>query len=79
MRAEHQQIARSRGLDPETAVWVDTAADLPYQPYAAELARKGLRIRRQDGSLVDVTELSPTLAVLSKRIAVERVYWLDPE
>ena len=74
---ERERIAANNGLDPKTAVWLDTAADVPYRPYAPDLARKGLRIRRADGSLVDVTELSPTLAALSQRVAVERVYWLE--
>jgi HD superfamily phosphohydrolase len=77
-QAERQESARKQGLDIETAVWIDTAADVPYRPYAPDLARKGLRIRRRDGSLVDVTELSPTLAALSERVAVQRLYWLDP-
>lgn len=75
--AEREKIAVDNGLDPATAVWLDTAADVPYRPYAPDLARKGLRIRRADGSLVDVTELSPTIAALSQRVAVERVYWLE--
>jgi HD superfamily phosphohydrolase len=77
VQEERARIAIESGLDPGTAVWLDTAADVPYRPYAPDLARKGLRIRRSDGSLVDVTELSPTIAALSKRVAVERVYWLD--
>jgi HD superfamily phosphohydrolase len=77
VRAERERIASGAGLDPSTAVWLDTAADVPYRPYAPDLARKGLRIRRPDGSLVDVTELSPTIAALSQRVAVERVYWLE--
>lgn len=76
--AERQILAHKGGLDAATAVWVDTAADVPYRPYAPDLARKGLRIRRADGELVDVTELSPTLAALSQRVEVKRVYWLDP-
>ncbi|RKZ13791.1 hypothetical protein DRQ53_09950 [bacterium] len=75
--AERQEIASGQGLDPATAVWIDTAADVPYSPYAPDLARKGLRIRRADGELVDVTELSPTLAALSERVVVQRVYWLE--
>jgi HD superfamily phosphohydrolase len=78
VREAREKVAREHGLDPDTAVWVDTAADVPYRPYAPDLARRGLRIRRPDGSLVDVTELSPTLAALSQRVAVERVYWLEP-
>jgi HD superfamily phosphohydrolase len=77
IRSARAGIAIDNGLDPDTAVWVDTAADVPYRPYAPDLARKGLRIRKPDGSLVDVTELSPTLAALSQRVAVERVYWLE--
>ena len=79
IHAERQESAREQGLDVDTAVWIDTAADVPYRPYAPDLARKGLRIRRKDGSLVDVTELSPTLAALSERVAVQRLYWLEPE
>jgi HD superfamily phosphohydrolase len=77
IQSEREQIALKSGLDPTTAVWLDTAADVPYRPYAPDLARKGLRIRRSDGSLVDVTELSPTIKALSQRVAVERVYWLE--
>jgi HD superfamily phosphohydrolase len=77
VQEEREKFARQSGLDPSTAVWLDTAADVPYRPYAPDLARKGLRIRRADGSLVDVTELSPTIAALSQRVAVERVYWLE--
>jgi HD superfamily phosphohydrolase len=77
VQSQQREIARRHGLDPETAVWIDTAADVPYRPYAPDLARKGLRIRRQDESLVDVTALSPTLAALSERVAVRRVYWLE--
>lgn len=77
--AAKQEEARARGLDPVTAAWRDTAADVPYRPYAPDLARKGLRIRRADDELVDVTELSPTLAALSQRVSVQRVYWLEPD
>lgn len=79
VRSVRQTLAREHGLDPETAVWLDTAEDVPYRPYAPDLARKGLRIRLRDGRLVDVTEQSPTLAALSKRVAVQRVYWLDTD
>ena len=78
IHAERRELAQEQGLDVDTAVWIDTAADVPYRPYAPDLARKGLRIRRKDGSLVDVTELSPTLAALSERVAVQRLYWLEP-
>ena len=77
VQTERERIAIQAGLDPSTAVWLDTAADVPYRPYAPDLARKGLRIRRSDRSLVDVTELSPSIKALSQRVAVERVYWLE--
>jgi HD superfamily phosphohydrolase len=79
IQTRHRDDARRRGLDPQTAVWIDTAEDVPYRPYAPDLARKGLRIRLRDGQLVDVTEQSPTIAALSQRVAVQRVYWLDPD
>ena len=48
VQQERERIASGVGLDPSTAVWLDTAADVPYRPYAPDLARKGLRIRRAD-------------------------------
>lgn len=75
---KRREDALRDGLDPETAVWEDAAQDVPYRPYAPAEGRKGLRVLRKDGSLVDVTEISPSLAALAKRIVVRRVYWVDP-
>lgn len=70
--------AAQAGLDPHAVVWEDAAEDVPYRPYAPAKGRPGLRIQRRDGSLVDVTELSPSLAALAQKIVVRRAYWLDP-
>ena len=74
-----QEKAARAGLDPDTAVWTDAAQDVPYRPYAPESGRKGLRLLRRDGSIVDVTVLSPTIRALSQRMVVHRVYWLETE
>lgn len=76
VRDEQRARAAEAGLDPETAVWVDEAQDVPYRPYRPESGRQSLRILRADGGLVDVTALSPSLEALSQRIVVRRVYWL---
>lgn len=77
--AEHARRTREatdHGLDPDTAVWRDEAGDVPYRPYAPAAGRKGLRILDSDGSLVDITRKSPTIAALSTRVAVHRLYWV---
>jgi HD superfamily phosphohydrolase len=78
--AQRQREAAARGLDPAFAVWRDEAEDVPYRPYSPLEGRKGLRVRSHAGELVDVTQLSPTLAALSARLVLHRVYWLaEPE
>lgn len=76
---ERRADAVRAGLDPTTSVWEDAAEDVPYRPYAPAKGRPGLRIQRRDGSLVDVTELSPSLAALAQKIVVRRAYWLLAE
>lgn len=76
--AERRDAAAGAGLDPDVVVWEDAAEDVPYRPYAPTQGRPGLRIQRRDGSLVDVTELSPSLAALAQKIVVRRAYFLDP-
>ncbi|HKK70708.1 MAG TPA: HD domain-containing protein [Candidatus Krumholzibacteria bacterium] len=76
---ERRERAAAAGFDPEVSVWVDEAQDVPYRPYTPETSRRGLRVQREDGVLVDVTELSPSLKALAQRIVVRRLYWLDPE
>jgi len=71
-----REAAADDGLDPETAVWEDAAADVPYRPYDPELSRRGLRIRHDDGRLVDITEDSPTIRALAQKLVTRRVYWL---
>jgi hypothetical protein len=80
-RLHHEQRERAAeaGFDPEVSVWIDEAQDVPYRPYTPETSRRGLRVQREDGVLVDVTELSPSLKALAQRIVVRRLYWLDPE
>lgn len=73
---DRRAAAERSGLDPQFAVWRDEAADIPYRPYSPEEGRKGLRLRRRDGGLVDVTELSPTLAALAAKVVLHRVYWI---
>jgi len=73
-----RDVAAARGLDPDTAVWMDAAQDVPYRPYTPESGHQSLRILRSDGVMVDVTELSPSLEALSKKIVARRVYWIDP-
>jgi HD superfamily phosphohydrolase len=77
LRAARMEEAAGLGLDPECAVWSDTAKDVPYRPYAPSQGRKGLRILQRNGELVDITELSPTLAGLAEPIEVHRVYWVE--
>ena len=76
---EQRERAAEAGFDPEVSVWIDEAQDVPYRPYTPETSRRGLRVQREDGVLVDVTELSPSLKALAQRIVVRRLYWLDPE
>jgi hypothetical protein len=76
LRTVRMEEAAGLGLDPECAVWSDTAKDVPYWPYAPSKGRKGLRILQRNGELVDITELSPTLAGLAAPIEVHRVYWV---
>lgn len=73
-----REAAEEQGLDPETAVWMDAAQDVPYRPYSPESGHQSLRILRTDGVMVDVTELSPSLEALSQKIVARRVYWIDP-
>jgi len=77
LREERQVAASAAGLDPECAVWSDTAKDVPYRPYAPEQGRKGLRVLLRSGELVDITDVSPTLAGLAAPIEVHRVYWVE--
>ena len=77
--AHQREGAQRAGLDPSTAVWEDAAEDVPYRPYSPTKGRPGLRVLRRDGALVDVTELSPSLAALAQKIVVRRAYWLDPQ
>ena len=79
VRDHQRERAEAAGLDPDTAVWEDEAHDVPYRPYRPEAGRQSLRILTTDGSLVDVTDLSPSLRALSQRVVVHRVYWLEPE
>ena len=72
-----REIAAERGLDPECAVWLDRAADVPYHPYSPHEGKKGLRVRKESGELVDITELSPTIAALARPVVTHRLYWLD--
>lgn len=71
-----REAAHDGGLDPDTAVWVDAAQDVPYRPYDPEMSRRGLRIRHDDGRLVDITEESPTIRALAQKLVTSRVYWM---
>lgn len=73
---ERRAAASAAGLDPESAVWEDAAQDVPYRPYNPEMARRGLRVRLEDGSLVDITEESPTIRALAQKLVTRRVYWV---
>jgi HD superfamily phosphohydrolase len=72
-----REQAAAQGLDPECAVWLDRAADVPYHPYSPQEGKKGLRVRRENGELVDITELSPTIAALARPVVTHRLYWID--
>jgi len=72
-----RERAAAWGLDPECAVWMDRAADVPYHPYSPHEGSKGLRVRRENGELADITELSPTIAALARPVVTHRLYWLD--
>ena len=76
LQARREQ-ADSHGLDPECAVWLDRAADVPYHPYSPDEGKKGLRVRLEDGELADITALSPTIAALARPVVTHRLYWLD--
>jgi HD superfamily phosphohydrolase len=76
---QRREAAAKAGLDPDTAVWRDAAKDHPYQPYSPKAGRKGLRMQTTGGDLVDVTELSATIAALSGPAVVHRLYWVDPD
>lgn len=77
LEGERQELAREQGLDPACAVFRDAASDVPYRPYAPRAGRKGLRLLRADGTLVDITELSPTIEALSGRTVTHRLYWVE--
>ena len=77
--ARRKEYALNAGLDAESAVWRDAASDLPYSPYSPSSGRKGLRVRQRSGGLVDITEISPTIAALAQKQVVHRVYWVDTE
>lgn len=79
LREKRQEQAAEAGLDPDCAVWKDTAQDVPYRPYAPEEGRKGLRILRRDGALVDITEVSPSIRALSQKMVLRRVYWIGTD
>jgi HD superfamily phosphohydrolase len=75
-RTLRMEDARRRGLDPECAVWQDTAKDVPYHPYDPSGARRGLRVQRREGDLVDITDVSPTIRALAGPVEVHRLYWI---
>ena len=78
-RERRMEEAARRGLDPDCAVWQDTAKDVPYHPYDPSGARRGLRVLRREGDLVDITDVSPTIRALAAPVEVHRLYWIGEE
>ncbi len=77
-RERRRAEASRRGLDPEAAVWLDRAEDVPYRPYAPAEGRKGLRVQGVEGAEPeDITRRSPTLTALAGPVVVHRLYWIS--